>query len=178
MDKLNTVVTALLKVFTALLPEAQSRSDLQRLSTKLPWLFALTEENVEWNPAIRQLITTGIAPLVRSQFVLEGKAIVSAVFAGSFKRCALLWNLLFRELKGSSYPQRLLLKLEYCQKYQCIETFNSSSLEIKRSLVSENAASITFALDLSVALMQGIFLYLRILYGSIVLSCLPHDTMQ
>ena len=163
MDQLNRVVTALLNLYTALLPEVQSRSDLQRLSTKLPWLFALTEENVESNPAIRQLVTTGIAPIVHSQFVLEGKAIASAVFAGSFKRCALLWNLLLRELKASSYPQRLLLKLEYCQKYQCIETFISSPLEIKRSLVSENAASITFALDLSIAVLQGIFWFINVL---------------
>ena len=160
MDQINRVVTAVLDLFTALLPEVQSRSDLQRLSTQLPWLFTLTEENVESNPAIRQLVTTGIAPLVHSQFVLEGKAIVSAVFAGSLKRCALLWNLLLREVKASSCPQRLLLKLEYCQKYQCIETFNSSPLEIKRSLVSENAASITFALDLSIAVLQGKFYFI------------------
>ena len=91
---------------------------------------------MESNPTIRQLVTTGIAPLVHSQFVLEGNAIVSAVFAGSFKRCALLWNLLLGELKASSFPQRLLLKLaiEYCQKYHCIKTFNTSPLELIRHI--------------------------------------------
>ena len=136
--------------------ECQECSDLQQLSTKLPRLLQLSEEAVDNSPLIRRLFAAGIAPFVHHQFLLEGKGVLSDVFAGSFKRCSLLWKLLLKVLKTSSCPQRLLLKLEYCQ-ILCIETFNCSPLDTKQSLVSENAASITFGLDLSIAVLQGTY---------------------
>lgn len=149
------MLTDVLNQFAASRPEGQLHSDLpQRLSTKLPRLLQLAEEAVDKIPLIRKMVAMGIAPIVGGHFALEGKVILSAVFAGSFKRCALLWKLLLKELDTSSCPQRLLLKLEYCQKF-CIRAFNSSPLDNKRLLVSENAASITFALGLSIAILQG-----------------------
>ena len=147
-----------LNQFAASRQEAQALEDgsVLLLSTKLPWLFALTDKSVDVDPVTRKVVAAGIASVFHRQFVLEGKAILSAVFAGSFKRCALIWKLLLKELT-SSCPQRLLLKLEYCQKF-CIRTFNSSPVDTRQLLVSENAASITFALDLSIAVLQGIFI--------------------
>ena len=148
-----------LNQFAASRQEAQAFADdsVLLLSTKLPWLFALTDISVDADPLTRKVVANGIATFLHRQFALEGKAVLSAVFAGSFKRCALIWKLLLKELKTSSYPNRLLLKLEYCQRF-CIRTFNSSPLDTKRLLVSQNAASITFALDLSIAVFQGIYL--------------------
>ena len=151
------MVTGVLNHFAASRPKGRQAaySDLQLLNTKLPWLFQLAEKTVDESPFFRKLVATGIAPFINGQFALEGKTVLSAVFAGSFKRCALLWKLLLKELKVSNYPQRLLLKLEYCQRF-CIKAFNISPLDTKWSLVSENAASITFALELSIAVLQGI----------------------
>ena len=153
---LRAAVTGVLNHFAASRPKGRQAgySDLQLLNTKLLWLFQLAEKLVDENPSIRKLVATGIASFINGQFAMEGKAVLSVVFVGSFKRCALLWKLLLKELKVSNYPQRLLLKLEYCQRF-CIETFNISPLDTKRTLVSENATSITFALDLSVAVLQG-----------------------
>ena len=150
------MLTDVLNQFAASRPEGQVHSDLpQRLSAKLPRLLQLAEETVDKSPLIRKMVAIGIASVVDGQFALEGKAILSAVFAGSFKRCALLWKLLLKELKAFSCPQRLLLKLEYCQTFT-IRTFSSCPPDTKQSLVSENAASITFGLDLSIAVLQGI----------------------
>ena len=149
------MLTGVLTQFDAEGPEAQANSDLQPLNTKLPLLLQLTEELADENPSLGILLAVGIASFVGGQFALEGKTVLSAVFAGSFKRCALLWKLLLKELEASSCPQRLLLKLVYCQGF-CIQTFNSSPLDTKRSMVSENAASIKFALDLSIAVLQGV----------------------
>ena len=149
---LRAVVTGVLNHFAA---SRQGRqADLQPLNTKLPWLLQVAEKHVDENFFFRKLVATGIATYVNGQFALEGEAVLSAVFAGSFKRCALLWKLLLKELKVSNCPQRLLLKLEYCQRF-CIQAFSSSPLDNKRSLVSENATSVTFALDLSIAVLQG-----------------------
>ena len=148
------VLIGVLKQFAASRPKGQVRSDLtQRLSTKLLRLLQLAEETVDNTPFIRKMVAIGIASIFDGQFALEGKAVLSPVFAGSFKRCALLWKLLLKELKAFSCPQRLLLKLEYCQRFT-IRRFNSSPLDTKQSLVSENAASITFGLDLSIAVLQ------------------------
>ena len=103
----------------------------------------------------RNLVANGIATVAASQFVLEGKDIQTAVFAASLKRCGLLWKLLLKELETLSCPQRLLLKLQYCQRF-CIRTFNTCPLDTKRSMVYDNAASLAFALELSVAVIQGI----------------------
>lgn len=126
----------------------------RRWNTKLARLLQQAEEAVDDDPLFRRIVAIGIAPYVEGQFMLEGKPVLSAVFAGSFKRCALLWKLLLEKLESSSCPQRLLLKLEYCQRF-CIQTFNTSPLDTNLSMVSENAASITFALDLSIAVLQG-----------------------
>ena len=125
------------------------------LLPKLAQLFTLTERAVEESPAIRNLVANGIATVAASQFVLEGKDIQTAVFAASLKRCGLLWKLLLKELETLSCPQRLLLKLQYCQRF-CIRTFNTCPLDTKRSMVYDNAASLAFALELSVAVIQGI----------------------
>ena len=138
--------------------EVQEPSDsVQAICTMLPRLIAMTDKSVDANPLTRRVVATGLAPLLHSQFALEGKAVLSAVFAGSFKRCALLWKLLLKEFEVSSCPQRLLLKLEYCQRF-CIRAFNSSPVDTKRLLVAENAASITFGLDLSIAVLKGKYL--------------------
>lgn len=123
---------------------------------ELAHLFTLTESVVEQIPAIRNLVTAGIATLATSQFVLEGEVIQSAVLAASLKRCSLLWKILFKELEAPSpsYPQRLLLKLQYCQRF-CIQTFSTCLLDTKRSIVLDNAASLVFTLELSVAVIQG-----------------------
>ena len=152
---LHAALTGVLTQCGAESPEGQAESDLQPMNTKLPLLLQLTEELADENPTLRIMLALGIATFVGSQFALEGKTVLPAVFAGSFKRCTLLWKLLLKELEASSCPQRLLLKLFYCQQL-CIRTFNSSPLDIKWSMVSENAASITFALDLSIAVLQGI----------------------
>ena len=150
------VLTGALTQFTASrTTEGQAHSDLQPSNTQLPLLLQLTEQLADDIPLFRMMLATGIASFVDSQFALKGKTVLSGVFAGSFKRCALLWKLLLKELETSSRPQRLLLKLEYCQEF-CIRTFNSSPLDTKQLLVSDNAASITFALDLSIAVLQGI----------------------
>ena len=150
------LLAGVLDQFAASHQEVQAPSDdsVQGICTMLPRLIALTDKSVDANPLTRRVVATGLAPLLHSQFALKGKAVLSAVFAGSFKRCALLWKLLLKELEASSCPQRLLLKLEYCQGF-CIRTFNTSPLDTKRSLVSENATSITFGLDLSIAVLQG-----------------------
>ena len=152
---LRAVVSSVLKLLAASRGEGQAHSDLQSLNTKLPLLLQLTEETVDKSPLIRKMVAIGIAPIVKSQLTWEGKDIASAEFAGSLKRCVLLWKILLKEIKACNCPQRLLLKLEYCQRF-CIQAFNRSSLDTKRSLVSENAASITFGLDLSIAVLQGI----------------------
>ena len=136
-------------------PEAQPRSYSQQPGTDALQRLLQLAELVDTDPVARKIVAEGIARFIEGQFVLEGESILSAVFAGSFKRCALLWKLLLKELDASSCPQRLLLKLEYCQRI-CIRAFSSSPLDTKRSMVSENAASITFALDLSIAVLQGI----------------------
>ena len=150
------MLTDVLNQFAASRPEGQVRSDLsQRLSAKLPQLLQLTEENVDKIPLIRKMVAIGLAPAVNGKFALEGKDILSAVFAGAFKRCALLWKLLLKELEAFSCSQRLLLKLEYCQRFT-IRTFSSCPLDTKQFLVSENATSITLSgLDLSIAVLQG-----------------------
>ena len=136
-------------------PEAQARSHSQQPGAGiLQELLQLTEV-VDTDPFARKIVAEGIARFIEGQFVLEGKPVLLAVFAVSFKRCALLWKLLLKELDAFSCPQRLLLKLEYCQRF-CILAFSSSPLDTKWSLVSENASFITFALDLSIALLQGI----------------------
>jgi len=122
---------------------------------KLARLLRIIEDEVDVNPIIRNLVANGIGPFVTRQFVLEGEVVQSAVFTAFFKRCAFLWNLLLKELETTSNrPQRLLLKLEYCQRF-CIQAFHSSPPDAKRSMVSGNSASISFALDLSVAILQG-----------------------
>ena len=133
----------------ASLPQT-ARSDALRLD-KLLNLIELVVEDI---PGIRNLVAAGIATFATSQFVLEGKVIQSAVFAASLKRCGLLWKLLLKELEALSCPQRLLLKLQYCQRF-CIRTFNTCPQETKRSMVSDNDASLAFALELSVAITQG-----------------------
>ena len=142
-------------VLTQFDAEGQANLDLQPLNIKIPLLMQLTEELADENPSLRMVLAVGMASFNGGQFGLEGKTVLSSVFAGSFKRCALLWKLLLKELEASSCPQRLLLKLEYCQGF-CIRVFNSSPVDTKRSIVSENAASIKFALDLFIALLQGI----------------------
>ena len=153
------LIADVLDQFAASHQEVQAPSDdsVQVICTMLPRLIALTDKSVDADPLTRRVVATGLAPLLHSHFALEGKAVLSAEFAGSFKRCGLLWKLLLKELETSSCPQRLLLKLEYCQGF-CIRTFNSSPLDTKRSLVSENATSITFGLDLSIAVLQGKYL--------------------
>ena len=153
------VLTGALTQSTASHTEGQAHSDLQQSNTQLPLLLQLTELLADDIPLFRMMLTTGIASFVDGQFALKGKTVLSAAFAGSFKRCGLLWKLLLKELEASSHHQRLLLKLEYCQEF-CIRTFNSSPLDTKQLLVSDNAASITFALDLSITLLQGIFDYI------------------
>ena len=147
------VLTGAMNQFAASGPEGQAHLP-RRWSTRLSQLLQWAEKAVDDDPLFRKVVAIGIAPHVNGQFALKGKPVLSAVFAGSFKRCALLWELLLKELESSSCPQRVLLKLEYCQRF-CIRTFNSSTLDTKLSLVSENAASITFALKLSVAVLQG-----------------------
>ena len=136
-------------------PEAQARSRSQQPGTGIVQQLLQLAELVDTDPFARKIVAEGIARFIDGKGVLEGKPVLSAVFAGSFQRCALLWKLLLKELDAFSCPQRLLLKLEYCQGF-CIRVFSSSPLDTKRSLVSENAASITFALDLSIAVLQGI----------------------
>ena len=117
--------------------------------------FTLTEGEVDKNPFTqRNRVAAGIGSVFKSQFVLEGKIIQSAVFAASFRRCSLLWRLLLKELEAPNCPQRLLLKLQYCQRF-CIQTFNSSPVDTKRSMVSDNAASVSCAMELSVSVIQG-----------------------
>ena len=151
------MLTDVLNQSAASRPKDQVHSDLQqRLSAKLPRLLQLAEETVDKSPLIRKMVAIGLAPIVDGKFALEGKDILSAVFAGAFKRCALLWKLLLKELEAFSCPQRLLLKLEYCQRF-AMQTFSSCPLDTKQSLVSENATSITLlGLDLSIAVLQGI----------------------
>ena len=152
---LQAALTGVLTPCDAEGPEGQAHSNLLPSNpVVLPLLFQLVEERADENPSFGALLSTGVASFFCGQFALEGKTVLPAVFAGSFKRCALLWKLLLKELEVSSCPQRLLLKLFYCQQL-CIRAFNSSPLDIKRSMVSENAASITFALDLSIAVLQG-----------------------
>ena len=151
------MLTDVLNQFAASRPEGQVRSDLsQRLGAELLRLLQLAEETVDKIPLIRKMVAIGLAPAVDGKFALEGKDILSAVFAGAFKRCALLWKLLLKELEAFSCPQRLLLKLEYCQRFT-IRTFSSCPVDTKQSLVSElNATSITLSgLDLSIAVLQG-----------------------
>ena len=152
---LQAALTGVLTQCGAEGPEGQAHSDLLPSNPAvLPLLLQLTEELADKNPLFGMLLSTGVASFFCGQFALEGKTVLPAVFTGSFKRCALLWKLLLKKLEASSCPQRLLLKLKYCQEF-CFRTFNISPLEIKRSMVSENAASITFALDLSIAVLQG-----------------------
>jgi len=147
----SRVLAGVLGRVAASLPQTE-RSDT--LQPRLAQLFTLFERAVEESPVIRNLVAAGVATFTTSQFVLEGKVIQSAVFAASLKRCGLLWKLLLNELETLSCPQRLLLKLQYCQRF-CIRTFNTCSLDTKRSMVSDNAASLAFALELSVAIIQG-----------------------
>ena len=152
---LGVYLTGAINQFTASRPKGQAHLP-RRWSTRLAWLLQQAEEAVDDDPLFRKVVAIGIAPYVDGRFTLKGKPVLSAVFAGSFKRCALLWKLLLKELESSSCPrpQRLLLKLEYCQRF-CIQTFNLSPLDTKLSMVSENTASITFALELSIAVLQG-----------------------
>ena len=95
--------------------EGQTRSNLQQQI--LSQLLQVDEKAVDTIPLLRKIVATGIAPLVNGHFVLEEKAVLLVVFAESLKRCALLWNLLLKKHRASSSPQRLLLKLEYCQRF-------------------------------------------------------------
>ena len=154
--KIMDLLADVLDQFAASDQEVQATSDdsVQLICTLLPRLLVLVDKSVDAHPLTRKVVATGIAPFIHSQFALDRKTVMSAVFTGSFKRCALLWKLLLKELEASSCPQRLLLKLEYCQGF-CIRAFNSSPVDTKRLLVLENAASITFGLDLSIAVLQG-----------------------
>ena len=62
--------------------EVQEPSDsVQAICTMLPRLIAMTDKSVDANPLTRRVVATGLAPLLHSQFALEGKAVLSAVFA-------------------------------------------------------------------------------------------------
>ena len=152
------MLTGVLNQFAASFSGGESDSDLQQQMISLSQLLQVDEKAVDTSPLMRRIVATGIAALLKTgpSVRLERKAVLSAVFAGSFKRCALLWKLLLKELEASSWPQRLLLKLDYCHRF-CIRAFNTSPLDTKRLLVSENAVSITFGLDLSVAVLQGTY---------------------
>ena len=124
---------------------------------KLAILFSAAEQVLDCETetiVLRLLLANGVHTLVGCKFMLEGKEIPSSLFSASFKRCALLWKLLFKE--GNDCSQRLLLKLDYCQNFM-LKIFNEANLDMKLSMGTDNTSSNMFILDFCVSILQGNF---------------------
>lgn len=128
---------------------------------RLAGLFTVTDKAFEVDPSVWKLVAAGLRAFSSSQFCLNGDSIQVTLFSASFKRCASLWILLFSdcdhagvEVHGSCSARRFQSKLQYCQDL-LINTFNISSRTVKLLMVQDNIGSLTFALEFSIAILQG-----------------------
>lgn len=125
-------------------------------------LFFIQTDKID--SSVRQHVAAGLQTLLGIQFVVEGGSTAQHdLIDASFKRCAVLWKLLLKELKQliparASCSPTLLLKLQYSQDL-CLKTWDLSSHEIKLSVARHNMRCVNFVVQLSCAIIEGLATY-------------------
>ena len=125
-----------------------------RVASLLPLIErALDNETGDVHVGLRMFLADGIHNVIAGcKFVIEGKEILLPTFSASFKRCALLWRLLYQG--GNASSQRVLFKLDHGQKF-LIKIFNGACLDVKISMGRSNTGADHFILEFCANILQG-----------------------
>ena len=144
-------------------PDPSQTPPFVAVARSLVELFMQIETDLANTPTTQRFVECGVQLYLHTQ--KEGETLTPLfVFSAAFRSCALLWQYFNEELntKRDVVCQQLLIRRLYDCKNLCKQVFNRAPECMKETMVLENKGSITFALQLSSKVLQGMPLLIQI----------------